>query len=277
MSKNLKGGHIRSNLATLLTYLIVLASLLPLLWLVSTSFKTQVDAFKLPPKFIFTPTLDNFRRVFERASFIHGYVNSFIIALGTTSLALIFGISAGYSLSRPSGRGGKYMGRWIILVRMAPPVTFAIPLYLVFSRLGLLDNYLSLIITYLTIVLPFVTWLMRGFFKSLPPEMEEAARIDGCSRIQSLFRILIPSVKSGVATCAIFGTIMAWNEFFYALVISGRNTRPVSVDMQSFISSAGTDWGALTASGLLVVAPVLFFTVFAQKGLLRGLTSGAVK
>jgi multiple sugar transport system permease protein len=274
---NRKSSKVQSHFTTVLTYVIVLSSLLPLLWLVLTSLKTQVEALKMPPSILFKPSLENFRMVLGRGSFVHGYINSLVIALGTTSIALIFGISAGYSLSRPSGQGSKYMGRWIILARMAPPVTFAIPLYLAFSHLKMLDNYFSLIITYLTIVLPFVTWLMRGFFKSLPPEMEEAARIDGCSRIQALFRILIPSVKSGVATCAIFGTIMAWNEFFYALIISGRNTRPVSVDIQTFISAAGTDWGALTAAGLLVVAPVLLFTIFAQKGLLRGLTSGAVK
>lgn len=277
MTNKVNSNKLRSHLLTVLTYFIVLGSLLPLIWLMSTSLKTQVDAFVLPPKLIFTPTLDNFRMVLSRASFVEGYLNSVVIALGTTSLALIFGISAGYSLSRPSGKVSKYMGRWIILARMAPPVTFAIPLYLTFSHLKILDNYFSLILTYLTIVLPFVTWLMRGFFKSLPPELEEAARIDGCSRIQALFRILLPSVKSGVATCAIFGMIMAWNEFFYALIISGRNTRPVSVEIQTFISSAGTDWGALTAAGLLVIAPVLLFTIFAQKGLLRGLTAGAIK
>lgn len=261
---------------TVATYVIVLSSLLPLLWLILTSLKTRVDAFAMPPALFFTPTLENFAAALRTGGFFASYANSLIIALGTTAVSLVLGIAAGYGLSRPI-RGGKIMGAWIVLARMAPAVAFAIPVFVMFGWLGLLDSYIGLIMIYLTVTLPFVAWLMRGFFLDLPAEMEEAARLDGCSRIQALFAVLLPSVKSGVSTCAIFAFIMAWNEFFYALIIAGRETRPASVAIQGFISSAGTDWGALCAAALLVVAPVLIFTIFTQKGLVRGLTAGSVK
>lgn len=264
-------------LLTGLTYVIVLGSLLPILWLFTTALKTRVDAFAMPPTLFFEPTLDNFRAVLQQGSFTSAYTNSLVVVLGTMVLSLVFGISAGYVLSRNTGRPAKFMGRWIILARMAPPIGFAIPFFLLFGRAGLLDSYPGLILVYLTITLPFVTWLMVGFFRDVPPELEEAARLDGCSRIEALFRILIPAVRGGIATCAIFAFIMAWNEFFYALIISGRNTRPASVEIQGFLGSAGVDWGQLAAAAFLVVLPVLLFTAFAQRGLLRGLTSGAVK
>lgn len=264
-------------LLTGLTYVIVLGSLLPILWLALTALKTRVDAFAMPPAFFFTPTLENFQAVLRQGSFTDAYLNSLIIVIGTTVFSLLFGITAGYVLSTKVTRPARFMGRWIILARMAPPIGFAIPFFLMFGQFGLLDSYLGLVLVYLTITLPFVTWLMVGFFRDLPPELEEAARLDGCSRIEALFRILLPAVRGGIATCAIFAFIMSWNEFFYALIISGRNTRPASVEIQGFLSSAGVNWGELSAAAFLVVLPVLIFTAFAQRGLLRGLTSGSVK
>ncbi len=262
---------------TVLTYVIVIGSLLPLVWLLTTALKSRVDAFAMPPKWLFEPTLDNFTAVLEQGTFASAYLNSIITVLGTTAFSLIFGVSAGYVLSSSRSRSGTFMGRWIILARMAPPIGFAIPFFLLFGKLGLLNNYLGLILIYLTITLPFVTWLMVGFFKDLPPELEEAARLDGCSRLHALIRVLTPSVRSGIATCAIFAFIMAWNEFFYALIVSGMDTKPASVEIQGFISSAGVNWGELSAAAFLVVLPALTFTIFAQRGLLRGLTSGSVK
>jgi multiple sugar transport system permease protein len=169
------------------------------------------------------------------------------------------------------------MGIWIIMVRMGPAMGFALPFFLMFRWAGLLDTYFALVLVYLTITLPFVTWIMAGYFRSIPVEIEEAARVDGCSRIRALFRIVVPNSWPGIATCAIFSFIMSWNEFFYPLILSGRETRTASVAIQGFISYAGVDWAELAAASVIVILPVLVFTIFTQKGLVRGLTAGAIK
>ncbi|MFC5703746.1 carbohydrate ABC transporter permease [Cohnella faecalis] len=259
------------------TIVLILLTLFPLLWLFLTAIKQPIDAFAMPPKWIFEPTSDNFLAVLTKSEFVKSYVNSLIVVTGTTVLSLWFGIASGYTLARSKSRFSNAMGMWIILARMAPPMGFVLPLYLMFSKIGILDTYFGLILVYLTVTLPFVTWLMVGFIKSIPIEIEEASAIDGCNRFQTLIRIVIPSSLPGISTCAIFAFIMSWNEFFYALIISGRNTRTASVEIQGFINFAGINWGELAAAGVLVVVPVLIFTIFAQKGLVRGLTQGATK
>ncbi|GHE35170.1 sugar ABC transporter permease [Streptosporangium violaceochromogenes] len=265
------------RLLTLLAYALVLCTLLPLLWLFSTAFKTRVDAFSMPPKLLFEPTLDNFRSVLEQGDFLANYANSLIVVVATTCFTLLFGITSGYTLARTRSKGARAMGMWIILVRMAPPIGFALPFFLMFRTLNLLDTYPAMVLIYLTVTLPFATWLLAGYFQGIPVEMEEAARIDGCSRIAALFRVVIPSAWPGIATAAIFSFVSSWNEFFYPLIVSGRDTKPASVAIQGFISSAGVNWGELCSAAILVLLPVFAFTLFAQKGLIRGLTHGAVK
>ncbi|WP_099355250.1 carbohydrate ABC transporter permease [Fredinandcohnia onubensis] len=260
-----------------ITYVIVIGALFPLVWLLMTALKTGADAFAYPPVWFFEPTFENFQKVLSQPTFVKSYLNSLIVVLGTTFFSLFFGITSGYSLARNNTKIGNFMGLWIILARMAPPMGFALPLYIILRQIGLLNTHIALILVYMTITLPFITWLMMGFFKRIPIEIEEAARIDGCTRIQTLFRVVIPSSLPGIATCAIFSFIMSWNEFFYALIISGRETRPASVEIQGFISFEGINWGELAAASILVILPVLIFTMFAQKGLISGLTQGSSK
>ena len=273
----MKKKKIVDTILNIITYVVVLSSLFPIVWLLLTALKTSADAFSMPPKWIFTPTLENFQAVINEAGFIEAYGNSLIVVIGTTFLSLLLGISAAYTLVRLDNKVTRFAGIWIILSRMAPPIGFALPLFILFSNLNLLDTYLGLILTYMTITLPFVTWLMLGFLKNVPIEVEEASRIDGCNRLQSLIRIIIPSVLPGIATCAIFAFIMAWNEFFYALILSGRETQTVTIAIQGYISSAGLEWGPMSAAAVLVILPVLLFTLFAQKGLVAGLTQGSSK
>lgn len=261
----------------ILTWVIVIGSLLPLLWLLSTSLKTASDAFASPPLFIFTPTFENFTGVLEQGDFLSAYRNSIIVVVATTILSLLFGITAGYTIARTRGKVTGAMGTWIILVRMAPAMGFALPFFLMFRFFGMLDTYPALVLVYMTITLPFVTWIMAGYFRSIPVELEEAARMDGCTRVQALFRVVVPSSWPGIATCAIFSFIMSWNEFFYPLVLAGRHTSTAPVALQGFISSTGVNWGQLSAASILVLLPVLVFTIFTQKGLVRGLTAGAIK
>lgn len=260
---------------TVLAWAIVVLAMSPMLWLVSTAFKTPADAFS---NAIFArPTLANFARVASQTDFLSTYLNSLVVVVLTTALTLAFGVSAGYALSRSDTRGARAMGRWIIVVRMVPPMAFALPFFLMFQRFHLLDTYGAIVLVYLTITLPFCTWLMAGYFQSTPVELEEAARIDGCNRLQAFWTITLPLATPGIATATTFSFISSWNEFFYPLIVSGRTTKPASVAIQGFIGSAGVDWGGLAAASLLVLAPVFFFSVIAQRGLVAGLTSGAVK
>jgi len=253
-----------------LTYVMVLGSLLPLVWLITTSLELGEEGNLLP-------SFDHFASVIGQGDFLAAYGNSLIVVAATTVLSLLFGVTAGYTIARTKARTTGAMGIWIIMVRMAPAMGFALPFFLMFRWAGLLDTYLALVLVYLTITLPFVTWIMAGYFRSIPVEIEEAARVDGCSRIQALFRIVVPNSWPGIATCAIFSFIMSWNEFFYPLILSGRETRTASVAIQGFISYAGVDWAELAAASVIVILPVLVFTIFTQKGLVRGLTAGAIK
>lgn len=264
------------RILTTVTYLIVIATLCPLVWLGTTAFKQRVDAFAYPPRWLFSPTLDNFRAVLS-GDFLATYLNSLVVVVATTALSLLFGITSGYTLARAVGRPTRTMGLWIILVRMAPAMAFALPFFLMFRQVGLLDTFPALVLVYLTVTLPFCTWILAGYIRGLPAELEDAARVDGCSRIGALFRIVIPAARPGIATAGIFAFIAAWNEFFYPLVIAGRTTKPASIALQGFISDAGIDWGRLSAAGILVLLPVVLFTLFAQRGLIQGLTQGAGK
>ncbi|WP_270889285.1 carbohydrate ABC transporter permease [Pedococcus sp. 5OH_020] len=270
-------GVARNRLLALIAWCIVVGALSPFAWLISTAFKSRLDAFSPTPVFLTRPTLENFRSVLSQGEFALTYANSLIVVLATTAFTLLFGISAGYALARSDRASSRWMGRWIIVVRMTPPMAFALPMFLMFQRLHLLDTYPALVLVYLTITLPFCTWLMAGYFMGIPPELEEAARIDGCSRVSALWRVILPSARPGIATAAIFSFISSWNEFFYPLVVAGRTTKPASVAIQGFISSAGVDWGGLSAAALLVLAPVFVFSLFTQRGLVSGLTAGAVK
>lgn len=261
-------------LLTTLLYLLVIGAVLPLFWLLSTSLKRPVDAFAYPPKWISPLTIQNYQSVFD-GTFPHAYVNSIIISLAATLLALLFGITSGYALARTTSRMIRAMGWWIIAVRMAPAMMFVLPYFVMFQAVGLLDTYPAIILVYLTLTLPFSTWILAGYFRAIPEELEQAARVDGCSRIGSLFRVILPMAKPGLATAAIFAFISAWNEFFYPLVLTGPTTQTASVAIQGFVTGAGINWGPLAAASVLVILPVVVVTIIAQRGLVSGLTVGS--
>lgn len=264
-------------LLNIVTAAMVLLTLFPLVWLLSTATKTKLDAFAIPPVFIYKPILESFKGVLGKNDFIASYWNSLVVVAGVTLFSLVLGIPSAYAITRTRFKGAKFAGLWMILSRMVPPMGFVLPMYLIFSRLKMLDTYIALVLVDLTVSLPFVTWLMMGFFKQVPEEIEDSARIDGCSRIETLFRITIPLVTPGIVTCAIFSFITSWNEYFYALIISGRNTRTAPVVIQGFVSFSGLNWGQLSAAGLLVALPVLLFSLFVQRGLVKGLMGGGIK
>ena len=261
----------------LVTAVIVLICLLPMLWLMVSSFKPSALVSAIPPVMVFKPTLENFVHVIHTASFMKGYLNSLIVASGTSVVSIYLGITAGFALARIQTGWGHAMGAWIIIIRMVPPILFVLPLYNMYRTAGLLDTYTGLIIANLTITVPFVTWLMMGFFKGVPMEIEESSRIDGCGIVRTMVSVSIPIVKPGIVTCIIFTFIMSWNEYLYALILTGRRTITAPILVQSFVAYDGVQWGNITAAGLLVTLPILIISVFAQKGLVQGLTVGSIK
>jgi multiple sugar transport system permease protein len=186
-------------------------------------------------------------------------------------------MTAGYALARSHFRMTRYMGVWIILTRMAPPMIFLLPFYIGLRALRLSGTFAGVIFTYMVITLPFVTWMMASYFQTIPEEIEQSAMIDGCTRAQILFRITAPVSLPAIVTCMIFSFIYSWNEFLFALIVTGRNTKTVSILIQGFMSSEGIQWGPMAATSLMIILPVLLVAMVNQKGFVRGLIGGAIK
>jgi ABC-type glycerol-3-phosphate transport system permease component len=248
---------------------------LPFLWLVSTAFKDQVDAFALPPKVFFAPTLANFSILFT-GTFVRYEINSIVITLLATCVALGLGIPAGWALSL-GGRAAEFMGAWLLATYIIPGVVFIVPMFLLFSQLGLTNTYLGIVLGYETGLLPFTVWMMRSYFADLPVELEDAARVDGASRFQALLRVILPISVTGISTVTILVAIGAWSEYFGTLILGGSSTFTATVGIYTLINSVSNDFGHLAAAVLFIVVPILVATVLAQRGLLRGLTGAAVK
>lgn len=263
----------------LLTALIIIGAIFPFYWLVTTSLKYGVDASASPPILFPTrATLGNYITVIK-SHIGKNFLNSFIVAISTTFLAVLFGSLASYSLSKtyigPRIRGVFLIG--VLVVRIFPPVVTTMPYFLIITKLGLYDTQISMIITYVAYCIPFVMWLMLGFFQELPSEIDKAAVVDGCSLWQRFSKVTLPLALPGLAVTSIFCFIMAWNEFLYASVLTSQNAKTLPVVVAGYISDQRIQFGPMTATGVMLVVPVLLFAIFSQKYLVRGLTFGAVK
>ncbi len=243
-------------------------------WMILTGLKTGVQNIAYPPEFIFTPTLENFQAVFKQYNFFRYLMNSLIIAGLATGVSLVLGLPAAYSIAKY--RQGK-IGIIILIARMTPFVSYLLPWYIIFRYLGLVDTYTALTITHLIITLPMVIWLMVSFFESVPGELEDAAMIDGCSRLQSFLIIVVPLVRNGIATSAIISFIFSWNQFLFSLILSGPKTKTVPVAVSNFISYGKIDWAGIGAAATLIVLPVSVFAFFVRRTIVQGLTMGALK
>jgi len=243
-------------------------------WMVMTGLKTGVQNIAYPPEFIFTPTLENYQAVFQQHNFLRYLINSLIIAGLATGISLLLGLPAAYSIAKY--RQGK-IGVMILLARMTPFVSYLLPWYIIFRYLKLIDTYTALTLTHLIITLPMVTWLMVAFFESVPVDLEDAAMIDGCSRLQSFRIIVLPLVRNGIATSAIMAFIFSWNQFLFSLILSGPKTKTVPVAVYNFISYGKIDWAGIGAAATLIVLPVSIFAFFVRRTIVQGLTMGALK
>ncbi len=263
------------------TALILLAcmSLAPIWVMISTSFKDEVTLQgDTPLWFFFVPTLQNYESIlFGRGKFDTYLLNSIIVAVSTTTITLLFGGFCAYALARARFRGRSFLANATLLVRMVPPAVLAVPAFAFVMLSGIDNDLAALTFLYTAISLPFAIWLLFGFYKQIPIELEEAAIVDGATPLQVFFRVLMPLMTSGYAVAGIFTFRIAWNEFILALLLTGRNTRTLPVAAAGFITEEGVEWGRIMAMGTLIVIPPLLFTFFAAKQIIAGMTAGAVK
>lgn len=250
----------------------------PVLWGLLTSFKTERDVLAYPPVWIFEPTLNNYREViFGSASIVPNLWSSLVVSTLTTALTMLFAVPAAYALARLNYPGKRASGFYVLATQMLPPVGLIIPFYLVLQKVGLLDSYSGLTTIYLTFSLPFAIWLLVSYFEDIPYEMEEAALLDRAGRLRTLWYVILPQVRGGIAVTTIFVFLNSWNEFLFAVVLGGNNVRPVTVAMFNFISVEQTQWARLAAGAMLAMAPVIVIGLVAQRHIVKGLTVGAVK
>jgi len=270
-----------SSIDTSGAYLILFAALLfavfPTFWILSTSVKTRMDIFAIPPKWIFGPTLEHFLIVLTDFPFGKFLFNSLVVSTSTTMVAIALGTPAAYGFARYAFRGSKDLSFWILSLRMAPPIAFILPLYLLISNLKLLDTQLALIVVDLTFALPIVVWIMIGFFQGIPRELEESALVDGSSRLGVFWRIVLPLSLPGLWTTAVISFIFCWNEFLYALILTGSNAMTLPVAISAFNTQRGILWGEMGAASVIAILPVLTFATFVHRHFVKGLTLGAVK
>ncbi|MBW1697837.1 MAG: carbohydrate ABC transporter permease [Deltaproteobacteria bacterium] len=249
----------------------------PFLWLVQMSFKTPRQIFTIPPDFIFIPTFQNYLDLFQESSFVRYFSNSFIASTSATILSLLIGVPAAYALSRTAMKAEKTIALWILTSRMAPPIAFAIPFFMMYRNLGLIDTRIGLIIIYLTFNLSLVIWMMRTFFDGIPRALEEAAYIDGAGMLETFLRITLPLTGPGIATTAIFCFLFSWNDFFYSLILTRSEAMTAPVAIVNFMNYEGWEWGKITAGSVVIMLPVIIFSLLVRKYLIRGLTAGALK
>ena len=269
---------LRSVALTALTAAILSIWIVPVVWALLTSFKTERDVLAYPPKVIFEPTLANYREVlFGSSSILPNLASSLIVTSAATLVTMLLAIPAAYALARldlPARRGS---GFYVLATQMLPPVGLIIPYYLLLQKIGALDTYSGLTTIYLTFCLPFAIWLMVSYFEDVPREMEEAALLDRAGRLRALWYVILPQVRGGIAVTTIFVFLNAWNEFLFAVVLGGNRVRPVTVAMFNFISVEQTQWARLAAGAMLAMAPVILLGLLAQRHIVKGLTVGAVK
>lgn len=259
----------------------VVAALTPVYWMLTISLKTEVDQFSVPPRwFIFRPTTAHYYDAFAVRSFGQYLLTSAVVSVLATVCAMTLGTLAAYALShfRWPRRLDKHFALWILSTRMFPPIVTVIPLFLMMRDVRLLDTRASLIIVYTAFNLPFVVWMMRGFFSEIPRELEEAARVDGDSRLGALRRVVLPLVAPGLAATAVFCLIISWNEFLFALVLTQTDaamTLPVGIAGR--VTQYEIKWGVMSAAASVAMMPILIFALAVQRYLVRGLSLGAVK
>lgn len=250
----------------------------PILWMVLASFKTELEAFAIPPSFLFFHwTTENYATVQERSDYLHHAMNSIIIAGGSTLIALLIAIPAAWSMAFSPTKRTKDILLWMLSTKMMPPVGVLVPIYLIYKTFGLLDSRIGLVFILCLGNLPIVIWMLFTYFKEIPRDILEAARMDGATIGRELVYVLTPMAIPGLASTLLLNLILAWNEAFWTLNLSTSSAAPLTTFIASYSSPEGLFWAKLSAASTLAIAPILVLGWFSQKQLVRGLTFGAVK
>lgn len=256
--------------------IMALLVLIPLIASILTAFKPQIIWVSSPPTWTFTPTLENFRFVLiQRQNTLH-LRNSLIIASGSVAIAMLVGVPAAYALARFRFRGSKALLQWLISLRMIPPIVVALPFYMLFRTFDLRNTHIGMILAYLTFLIPLVIWMMRGYFVEIPSAMEECAMVEGHSRLGALRKVVLPVALPGMVATALLNFIFAWNEYFLALILAGRNTSTLPVAAATYVGRARVEWGNLFAINLIIMVPVIILTLILRRQLVKGLSLGTV-
>jgi multiple sugar transport system permease protein len=268
-----------------LILLLLAMYLSPLYWMTSTSFKHQPEIFRMPPSLVpLEPTLDNYAAILagtlaSAIPFLVYLRNSLVVALGTVLVTVLLAAPAAYAFSRVPFRGKRRLIYFVLISQMLPVVLILIPLYRMLLRLRLLSTYPGLILPYLMLTLPFSIWMLKGYFDSIPRELDEAAKVDGCTKLQAMLRVILPNVAPGLTATAIVTFIMAWDEFIIALTVMDKNamrTLPVGM-IQSFVGEFSIKWGEMMAASVVTAVPVVLIFIFLSRYLIGGLITGALK
>ena len=268
----------RKTAFTVIAWTIGLAIFFPILWTILTSFKTEAEAIASPPSLIgFAWTLENYGEVQERSNYFRHFWNSVILAFGSTLLGLAIAIPAAWAMAFVPGKRTKDVLMWMLSTKMLPPVGVLIPIYLIFRDTGLLDTRLGLVIVLTLINLPIIVWMLYTYFKEIPGEILEAARMAGATLRYEIIHVLTPMAVPGIASTLLLNVILAWNEAFWTLNLTAAKAAPLTAFIASYSSPEGLFYAKLSAASTMAIAPILVLGWFSQKQLVRGLTFGAVK
>ncbi len=263
---------------TAITWVLAFAIFFPILWMIQTSFKSELDAFALPPKFFnFHWTTENYSVVQDRSDYFRFALNSIILSGGATLLGLLVGIPAAWSMAFAPTKNTKQVLLWMLSTKMMPATGVLIPIYVLYQWLGWFDTHIGLIIILFLGNLPIMIWMLYTYFKEIPGEILEAARMDGATRWKEIVYVLAPMAVPGIASTVLLNVILSWNEAFWTLNLTTTTAAPLTAFIASYSSPEGLFWAKLSAASTLAVAPILILGWFSQKQLVRGLTFGAVK
>lgn len=249
----------------------------PVYWMISTSIQNPLLFKTGIPHFIFHPTLRNYVYLFTHTDFPLSFLNSLIVALGHTGLAMAISLPAAYALSRFKIKGSTAIQFWILLTRSLPPIGMAVPFYLLYINMGIMGSRFGLVILYLTLNLSFSVMMLRGYIDGIPEELDESGYIDGATRVQVVTRIITPVIIPGIVATSIFVFTIAWNEYVFAFLFTEAQSATAPVIIASFLTPMGIQWGSMSAAGSLIIAPVIVFSLLIKKYLIAGLTMGAMK
>ena len=263
-----------------LTALAALAAALttfPIFWMVLISLKTQRDALSMPPQFVFTPTVEAYTAVWQKAGFARALGNSLLASGINLAVCLVAGLMAAYAISRFRFRGADTILFGMLLTRIFPPVALVTPYFLTLNWLGAQDSIAGLATAYVAMNVPLAVWMLKGYFDAIPQELEQCAMVDGATRWQAVTKITLPLIAPGVAATSVFVFVGSWNEFLFALVLTSRNARTLPTVIAEFIGDTGIAWPQIMAASTVALAPVLIATFFLQRHIAAGMTAGAVK